>query len=150
MTPQDWKEVEAKLGTPYGRARLRADGHVITLAVERGKGLRYVVAAYIDGRIEWQKCSRPEPDAIERKFWRARFHYLYSAAQRAKAAAGAKKRGMPADIKAILQSLAEAGFEMLDPSFTSGKAACSHLRKHCTTVERLPDFDDFPVPEVAR
>lgn len=150
MTPQDWKEVETKLGTPYGRARLRADGHVITLQVERAKGLRYVVVAYIDGVIEWEKTRSPEADAIERKFWRSRRHYLHTAKVRAEYAAQAKRRGMPPEIKASYARQAEVSFEHLDPTFPSGKAACAHLRKHCSTLERLPDYDDFPVREAAQ
>ena len=147
MTPQDWKDIEAALGYPYGHVRLRADDHVITLVVERGKGLRYVVVAYINGVIQWGKTQQPEPDAIERKFWRARFCYLYSASKRAEAAAKAKKRGMPEDIKAIWKDVAEAGFEALDPMWPNAKALCRHLRKTCAQVERLPDREAAPAVE---
>ncbi|MCK2095657.1 hypothetical protein [Thauera aromatica] len=150
MAPQDWKEVEAVLGYPYGRVRLRADDHVITLVIERGKGLRYVVAVYIDGVIEWGKTMRPEVDAVERKFWRCRRVFLFGQKERANMAAMAKKRGLPAEIKASYARQAEAGFEMLDPTFTSGKAACRHLRKTCAQVERLPDYEEAPAVEPAQ
>lgn len=141
MTPQDWKDIEHALGYPYGRARLRADDHVISLVVERGKGLRYLVSVYIDGVIDGKKMTRPEPDAVERKFWRARRHFLYPAKLRAEYAAAAKKRGVPADIKADYARHAEASFEMLDPTWPDAKSLCRHLRKTCEHVERLPDFD---------
>lgn len=150
MTPQDWKDIEQNLATPYGRARVLADGHELTLAVERSKGLRYVVAVYVDRKIEWKKTIRPEADAIERKFWRSRRHWLHTAKVRAEYAAQAKRRGQPAEIKASYARQAELSFEHLDPTFPSGKAACAHLRKHCAAVERLPDFEDFPVREVAQ
>lgn len=150
MTPQDWKDIEQKLSTPYGRARVLADGHELTLAVERSKGLRYVVAVYIDRKIEWGKTVRPEADAVERKFWRCKRTFLYGPKVRAEAAEMAKKRGVDAEIKKIYARQAEASFEMLDPTFPSGKAACAHLQKHCATVERLPDYDDFPVREAAQ
>lgn len=140
MTPQEWTEVEQALDLPYGIAKLHADGHELALAVERGKGLRYVVVIYIDGKIEWGKTVRPEADAIERKFWRARRTYLYGPKERAHAAAQAKKRGMPAELRGIWERRATASFDMLDPTFPSGKAACAHLRKHCSQVERLPKY----------
>lgn len=138
MTPQEWTEVEQALDCPYGIAKLHADGHELSLVVKRGKGLRYVVVIYIDGKIEWGKAVRPEADAIERKFWRTRRTYLYGPKERAHAAAQAKKRGMPAELRGILERQATASFDMLDPTFPSGKAACAHLRKHCSQVERLP------------
>ena len=149
MTPQDWKDIEQALATPYGCARVLADGHELTLAVERSKGLRYVVAIYIDGKIDWGKTVRPEADAIERKFWRVRRHYLHTAKDRAEYAAQAKRRGMPPEIKASYARQAEASFEMIDPTFASGKAACAHLRKHCSQVERLPN-DSVDVLEVTQ
>jgi hypothetical protein len=149
MTPQDWKDIEQALATPYGSARVLADGHELTLAVERSKGLRYVVAIYIDDKIEWGKTVRPEADAIERKFWRSRRHYLHTAKVRAEYAAQAKRRGMPPEIKASYARQAEASFEHLDPTFPSGKAACAHLRRHCSHVERLPT-DRLDVLEVTQ
>lgn len=137
MSPEDWKAIEHELAHPYGRARLLADGHELTLVVERGKGLRYVIAVYIDGKIEWRKTVRPAADDVERKFWRTRRIFVYPPKVRAHAAAQAAKRGMPAEARGIWKRKAEASFEMLDPTFASGKAVCSHLRKTCTQVERL-------------
>ena len=139
MTPQDWKEIEQALAQPYGNARLVADGHEITLSVERGKGLRYVVVVYIDRKIDWKKTIRPEAGAIERRFWRSRNHFLHTAKVRAEYAAQAKRRGQPAEIKASYARQAELSFEHLDPTFPSGKAACAHLRRHCIQIERSPD-----------
>lgn len=150
MTPQDWKDIEQALATPYGHARVLADGHELTLAVERSKGLRYVVAVYVDRKIEWKKTIRPEADAIERKFWRSRRHYLHTAKVRAEYAAQAKRRGMPPEIKASYARQAEASFEHLDPTFPSGKAACAHLRRHCSRVERLPTYRLLDVLEVTQ
>ena len=57
---------------------------------------------------------------------------------------------MPKEVREICARQAEASFDHLDPTFPSGKAACAHLRKHCSTLERLPDYDDFPVREAAQ
>lgn len=151
MSPEDWKAIERELAHPHSRARLLADGHELTLVVERGKGLRYVIAVYIDGKIEWIKAVMPAADDVERKFWRTRRTFLYPPKVRAHAAAQAAKRGMPAEVRGIWKRKAEASFEMLDPTFASGKAVCSHLRKTCTQVERLEGIrlTDAPAAEAA-
>lgn len=138
MSPQAWKDIEQALSHPYGGVRLRADGHVLGLMVERGKGLRFVVAVYIDGSIDFKRCARPEHDAIERKFWRPKRAYLHTNKQRAEYAAMAKKRGLPAEIKQQYTRWAEASVEILEPFWPDARALCRHLRKHCTEFERLP------------
>lgn len=140
MTPQDWKQVEADLSTPYGHVRLSADGHEIVLSVERVTGLRYAIGVFIDGYIRWGRCSRPEPDAIERKFWRLKRTFLYSAKKRTEFAEQAKKRGMPAELKAHYKRMAEALYETLDPTWPNAKALCRHLQKSCSKIERMPNL----------
>lgn len=136
MTPEQWKEVERDLSHPYGTVHLVADGHKITAQVQRMKNLRYCVAVFIDGQIDWNLCHAKEPGDAP-KFWRPRKRFLFSAAKRADAAQKAKKRGMPADIKRIWNDMATAAMESLDPTWPNAKAWCSHLRKHCTSVERV-------------
>ena len=148
MTPEQWKKIEHDLSFAYGCARIKADGHVITMEVRQEKPLKFVIAVFIDGKIEWKRTQEPAPDASERKFWRLKKAYLSSPAKRAEYSAIAKKRGTPKNIKAIYEKGATEHFEMLDPTWGSAKALCRHLRKHCTAVELLPRFDDFPVDEV--
>lgn len=147
MSPQAWKDIEQALSHPYGGVRLRADGHVLGLMVERGKGLRFVVAVYIDGSIDFKRCVRPEPDAIERKFWQLKRRYLLTAKQRAEESAMAKKRGLPAEIKQQHTRWAEASVEILSPNWPDARALCRHLRKHCTEFERLPLHTPAALPE---
>lgn len=139
MTPEQWKEVEQKLSYPYGFARLLADGHKITAEVQRGKGLRYCIAVFIDGKIDWAATREPEGEP-HRKFWRLKRSYLYTAPERAQFAANAKKRCMPAHFKKRYAEMAESSFEMLDPSWPSAKLLCRHLRKTCTSVEMVEDW----------
>ncbi|ANQ83673.1 hypothetical protein dqs_0597 [Azoarcus olearius] len=140
MTPQEWRDVEASLSHPYGRVRLQADGHVLTLSVEKGKGLRYVIAAYIDGVIEWNLMFSKD-DGPYRKFWRPRKSYLYSAAERAELTKRSRKRGMHKELRASYASMATAASELFDPLWPNAKALCRHLRKTCSSIERLPDFE---------
>lgn len=150
MTPEQWKQIEHDLSFAHGRARIKADGHVITMDVRPEKPLKFVIAVFIDGKIEWKRTHAPAPDAPERKFWRVKKVYLSSPAKRAEYSALAKKRGTPKEMKALYEAWATEGFEMLDPSWPNAKALCRHLRKHCTAVELLPRFDDSPVDEAAQ
>lgn len=140
MTPEQWRDVEASLSHPYGRVRLKADEHVLTLSVERGKGLRYVIVVYIDGLIEWKLCTDKEAEA-PRKYWREQTVYFYPASKRAEFAKLAKKRGMSADLKEWYAKAATAGGTLRTPSWPNAKALCRHLRKTCTSFELLPAFD---------
>ena len=140
LTKQQWLEVEQSLSHPYGRVRLNADGHLLTLSVEKGKGLRYLVAVYIDGVIDWKLCNDNEAE-LPRKFWKLERRYLYPAAHRAECAKLAKKRGMPADIRDIYTRQSTACSEMHSPCWPNAKDLCRHLRKTCTSIELLPAFD---------
>lgn len=140
LTKEQWLEVEQSLSHPYGSARLKADGHVLTLSVEKGKGLRYVIAVYIDGVIEWKLCNDKSAE-LPRKYWRLEKRYLYPAAKRAECAKLAKKRGMYADIRDIYTQIATACVEMYNPCWPNAKALCRQLRKTCTSIELLPAFD---------
>jgi hypothetical protein len=132
MTPSQWKEVEERLSHPYGRAVLQADGHRVVAEVRPYKGLRYCVAVFIDGVIDWKWVDGKHAPA--RKFWRERKHYLYSAAKRAEAAKQAKKRGMSAGLRQWWADQAEAHFIQFDPLWPNAKALCRHLRKTCAEV----------------
>lgn len=140
MTPQQWRDVESSLSNPYSRARLNADGHVLTLSVEKGKGLRYVIAVYVDGVIDWKLCNDKEAET-PRKFWKLEKRYLYPAAKRAECAKLAKKRGMDADIRDMYTRLSTSCVEMRSPLWPNAKDLCRQLRKTCTSVELLPAFE---------
>ena len=67
MTPEDWKNVEDALSSPYGSVNLKIDGYDITIMCVVEKPLHYCLAVYVDGKIkgEWisQDCE------IRRKFY---------------------------------------------------------------------------------
>lgn len=147
ITAEQWKSIESDLSVPYGRVRLRADGTVLTIAVERGKGLRYVIAVYIDGIIKWKLCNDKQAEA-PRKFWKLEKRYLYPAAKRAEFEKLAKKRGMPADLRGRYGRMATDCIEMYSPCWPSAKPLCRQLRKTCTELELLPRYDDEPIAAV--
>ncbi|MEP7041878.1 MAG: hypothetical protein ABI843_02380 [Dokdonella sp.] len=64
MTKEDWKQIEHSLSYSYGAADLVVDGREVALRVVRGKGLRYVIAVYVDG---WMKGEWFTHDCEERR-----------------------------------------------------------------------------------
>lgn len=136
MTPNQWKDIETRLSHPFGAVTLQADGYRVTAEVRPAKGLRYCIAVFIDGVIEWKLCSDTEAEA-PRKFWRQRKHYLYSATERAEFARLANRRGMPADVRKHWKDMSESAITTMDPTWPNAKALCRHLRKTCTSIEEV-------------
>lgn len=134
MTPEQWQYVEERLSYPLGTVTLLADGYRVTAEVRPAKGLRYCIAVFINGYIEWKLCQDTEAEG-PRKFWRERKRYTFSAAERAEFAKQAKKRGMPADLRARLKRMSEAVVVIMDPLWPNAKGFCRHLRKTCTSIE---------------
>jgi hypothetical protein len=76
LTPQQWKELEDSI-TEWSPARLKVDGHDITIQLERYKNMQLCYSVYVDGYIrgEWSdKASE-----IGQKFWRPMMMALVSA-----------------------------------------------------------------------
>lgn len=135
LTKEQWSEIEEALSYPYGRVALRCDGHDITAAVERGKGLRYVIAVYIDGYIRWQQ-TKGEPDHV-RKFWREEKRYVWPTKKRQEATAALKKRGLGKELRDFYQRVAESVATLWVPLWPNAQALCRHLRKTCSSIERI-------------
>lgn len=51
MTPEDWKEVESALESPYSYVKLNVDGYAVTIGHALEKPLKYCLAVYIRRRI---------------------------------------------------------------------------------------------------
>lgn len=49
MTPEQWKKVEAQLRNPWGEAKFRVDGFLLTLQVHAIAPLRYGILPYVNG-----------------------------------------------------------------------------------------------------
>ena len=80
MTPEDWKNVEDALSSPYGRVEFKIDGYDITIMCVVEKPLHYCLAVYVDGKIkvEWisQDCE------IRRKFYQKHTKSLLNSKQK--------------------------------------------------------------------
>ena len=70
MTKEQWKAVEQKvLLYPYTIAKLQADGHVLSLSMQRNK-MQLVIAVYVDGKIDFHWLQ--DECEIRRKFFQQR------------------------------------------------------------------------------
>jgi hypothetical protein len=92
MTPAQWKELQQKLNSPYGYAKLLVDGYTITLQVERtsAKSMKYEIALYVNGKIDFKQGK---DDCEERRrFWRKTVRKVFSPAKKASILKGFGKR----------------------------------------------------------
>lgn len=70
MTKEQWAAVEQKiLNYPYTIAKIRADGHVLSLSMQRDK-MQLVIVVYVDGKIDYHWLR--EDCEIRRKFFQQR------------------------------------------------------------------------------
>lgn len=66
MTKEQWSAVEQKiLNYSYTIARIQADGHVLSLSMQRDK-MQLVIVVYVDGKIDYHWLR--EDCEIRRKF----------------------------------------------------------------------------------
>lgn len=131
MNREEWAQVEAELRNPYGSgAKVRADGHVLTLSVQRSKGLRFAIAVYVDGVIkgEWM---RPESD-IGAKFYRPRITSVFTAKAFARMEKECGKR-----FTNDMRKRHPPTVYMFDPSYPSAVELRRRLAKTCTSIELI-------------
>lgn len=134
MTATDWEKVENKLSYPFGRVKLRIDGHDVVIMVEREgpKSLKYVLAVYVDGFIkgEWitNDCE------IRRKFYYKSTRSLLTA----------KIKNSPEYIrmkKAQKEALEKKyQYETFNPYFTSFKTLKAHFIKNNDSIELVDNI----------
>lgn len=81
MTKEEWKQVEAALGWPYGTAKLHIDGFEVALGLARAAPLKYVITSYINGHFkgDWLITDCEE----RRRFLRPVTLHLYTPKKRA-------------------------------------------------------------------
>lgn len=124
MTKEQWQAVEQRiLGYPYMIAKIRADGHVLSLSMQRDK-MRIVIAVYVDGKINprWimDECE------IRRKFFQQRKRSLLTQKDRAR---------LKREKKSIREEItAQATYYSYSPYWTSFTALRRHLEQNCETI----------------
>lgn len=134
MTATDWEKVENKLSYPFGGVKLRIDGHVIDVMVEKEgpKSLKYVLAVYVDGYIkgEWltNDCD------IRRKFYYKSTRSLITAKMRNSPELKKLKKAQKEELEKKYQ------YETFYPYFTSFKTLKAHLTKNNDSIELIDNI----------
>lgn len=124
MTKKQWKAVEQKvLLYPYTIAKLQADGHVLSLSMQRHK-MRLVIVVYVDGKIDFNWLI--EDCEIRRKFFQQRKRSLLTQKDRDR---------LKREKKSIREEIQEqATYYSHSPYWTSFTALRRHLEKTCESI----------------
>lgn len=124
MTKEQWKAVEQKiLNYPYTIAKIRADGHVLSLSMQRDK-MQLVIAVYVDGKINFHWLQ--EDCEIRRKFFQQRKRSLLTQKDRER---------LKREKKSIREEIQEqATYYSYSPYWTSFTALRRHLEKTCEII----------------
>lgn len=124
MTKEQWKAVEQKvLLYPYTISKLQADGHVLSLSMQRHK-MRLVIVVYVDGKIDFNWLI--EDCEIRRKFFQQRKHSLLTQKDRER---------MKREKKSIRDEIQEqATYYSYSPYWTSFTALRRHLEQNCVNI----------------
>ena len=130
LTKAERDAIADKLSSPYRMVTLRADGHDLTLAVERCKALKCRVVLYVDGRWEgaWISLKNTDP---ETRFYPVVKRRSMSLPRYRKAEKALGKRGA----KSMFGSWIELRPVYREISFATGRAAVNHLNRVCTDLE---------------
>lgn len=124
MTKEQWKAVEQKvLLYPYTIAKLQADGHVLSLSMQRQK-MRLVIVVYVDGKIDFNWLN--EDCEIRQKFFQLRKRSLLTQKDRDR---------LKREKKSIREEIQEqATYYTYSPYWTSFTALRRHLEKTCESI----------------
>ena len=124
MTKEQWKAVEQKvLLYPYTIAKLQADGHVLSLSMQRHK-MRLVIVVYVDGKIDFNWLN--EDCEIRQKFFQLRKRSLLTRKDRER---------LKREKKSIREEItAQATYYSYSPYWTSFTALRRHLEKNCESI----------------
>lgn len=122
ITKDQWAQLEKEMLLTYGRAVLRADGHLLQLVVNQVKPRQFAIAVYVDGVIKGEYMASESP--IGAKFFRPRTRCAIK----------------PADLKGVRKKVQEQWkakytFTVHDPFWTSVPAMRRHLTKTCQEIE---------------
>jgi len=126
MTPEEWKEVEARLSLPYSRpVKLKVDGYDVTIGHAQKKPLKYCLAIYIDGvfKFDWlfEDCE------IRRRFCARHTKSLLTPKE--KKALKRKSKSFQDEIKK------KSSYEWYEPYWNTFRSLKLHLIKNNKSIE---------------
>ncbi|MXR36730.1 hypothetical protein [Craterilacuibacter sinensis] len=132
LTKEQRQELINKLDSPWGRVSLLCDGHKVSLAVERAKGMRYRVITYVDGRWEgkWMSGREEHP---EQKFLNKQVRPVVSKKYKADMEKAVGKRYFKK--MCAEESYLTKNITVYNISWASGRSAINHLCKVCDSIQ---------------
>lgn len=132
MTPEQWKQVESALASPWGRVNLRVDGYDLLLQVQQKTPLHFVITPYINGsfRGEWVVKHEGAWADEARRFLPLIRRRLFRVADLRRAAKHSGRGG-----ERVVADLRRATFECRRWSWASFAALKRHLLAHNTSIE---------------
>jgi hypothetical protein len=136
MNAAQWKELQDSLMLPLSRRDLMVDGFKLTIVVELSSksSLKWCLAVYINGVINWALMGAKGDCEERRRFWGKRDVRLYSAAKKANILKGLGKRSA----KEVSDSLGlDKTYPMYSPIFNGFSALKSQLVKNNQSIELL-------------
>lgn len=132
ITAEQWKQIESDLSMPYQRVRLKCDGHDVTALVTQIKAMRFAIAIYVDGEINFKRLW--DKDEVAKKFYPLITRSLCKGKRRVAVSEFIKKRGIGKELKELLQKELDAKHSVLYPCWENGRSFCRHIRKTCTEI----------------
>lgn len=127
MTPEDWKEVENALASPFNYVKLNVDGYAVTIGHALEKPLKYCLAVYIDGKFEMEWALN-DCD-IRRRFYRRRTKSLLTAKD---------KKALKREKKAFREKVEKKmTCEWYSPYWNTVRSLKSHLTKNNKSIELI-------------
>lgn len=132
MTVEEWKKAEEATDSVYRSARMRIDGHEVTLMRQRVSTTRLALAVYVDGKFaaKWIDAKEPYPEqAYLQKKTRG---MKMTAKQKLELAKMTKKQQ-----KAVEELREQYKYEYYDYCWTSFGAFKRHILANCNEIELI-------------
>lgn len=133
LSKAQWMAIEEFLSIPFGHAKLKCDGFEITAQVRPLKGMRLVVAVFVNGHMKGAWLDGKDERCI--KFYQKKTKHLLKADERKQALANSKNRYVNKVDRAFFKHHAEAMYEYWLPYWTSPRTFCRHIQKTCQSIE---------------
>lgn len=132
LTKEQKADLIRKLGSPLGLVYLQCDSDKVALYVLQGKGLKFFVAMYVNGKFNsaWMDPANSVP---EQRYLRKTVRPLYSARDKARAEKECGKR--------YVKKHMSGTYTLYRADWPSGKAAINHLCKVCESIEILDEIE---------
>ena len=133
LSKNQWQAFEEALQVPCISHKLMCDGYEITVQVQIMKGMKLVVAVFVDGEIKGSWLNGKDERCL--KFYRKITKYLLKPAERKAALKASQNRRLCKTDRDYFKENAEKTFEYWLPYWSTAWAFGRHIRKTCQSIE---------------